>query len=134
MNDIKTINEYKNEDENIKNKQKITRGTGKEAEKVIKRLNGFNSEGCNAKSQLDLLFSSSTTHQELLSIAEVLCLHTGLKLTRLDKRNKSVLIKWYQDNWNTVAPFLCKIQLLDDKFRPINLERQLAKGKKEKHG
>lgn len=43
---------------------------------------------------------------ELLSLATVLAYRANIKLDREAKRKNSVLIKWLEDNWTTIKPYL----------------------------
>lgn len=98
-----------------------------EKSKVKMILKNFDYENCFVNEQLEIKFSTGITHNELRSVANVICLFTGLKLNRLEYRYKSILIKWFYDNWNVIKVILPNIFLLDEEDNPITLERELKK-------
>lgn len=110
-------------EDNMKKKNKSTN----ESMKVDLALNGFNAETCYAKHQLDFYFSTGVSHNELKSIARVVCNLTGLKLNRLALRYKCILIKWFDDNWLEIENVIQCIQLFDEDDKPITLARELNK-------
>lgn len=92
---------------------KIPRGTGNEAKRVSIRLNGFNYEESEVYKTLKRYFSSGVTHNELKSIAQVICINTHLKLDRDATRDNRVLIKWFDENWEICEGMLQKIKTKD---------------------
>ena len=105
-------------------KRKTERGTGVDAKRVAERLKGFNYEISNTWQELRKRFSSGVTHSELKSVAQVLCCYTKLKLDRDAQRDNRVLIKWFDENWETLKDYINKISLKDENERSINLERE----------
>ena len=100
--------------ETPKGKAKVKRGTGHEADRVSKRLSGFDYEKSSVWLNISSKFGSRISHAELKSIAFVICCYTGLKVDRDASRDNRVLIKWYEENWNEIQPLLPKIHLRDN--------------------
>ena len=96
-------------------KPTVQRGQGNEAQRVNKRLDGFDHLNCVAFQGIRKWFSCGITNNELKSIARVLCIKIqGLQLDRDATRDNRVLIKWYDENWTTIEPYLKYIQLRDE--------------------
>jgi hypothetical protein len=92
----------------------VMRGTGKQALHVLTRLSGFDPENCEAFREIRRIFSVGITHNELESMARVMCLHCPkLALDRDAKRDNRVLIKWYAENWDIIAGLLPQIRFHD---------------------
>ena len=53
-------------------------------------------------------FGPNVNHDELLSLAEILSYHFTIPLSRENKRQKGMLIQWYNDNLNELWPFIKK--------------------------
>ena len=104
---------------------KMPRGQGTEAKRVSAKLKGFDPGNCKAWEAIQTQFSSGITHNELKSVATILCLQTGLQLSRLAQRDNRVLIQWFSDNWEVISPFLSTIHLFDKNKQVINLVREL---------
>ena len=105
--------------------KKSKKEMGPEALRVAKRLNGFIVENSRAWRMIVQLFSSGVTHNELSSIAQIICMKTNLKLDRDAIRDNRVLIKWFDDNWETISEIIPFIQLRDEKFECITLSREV---------
>ena len=108
-----------------KQELKIKRGLGADAKRVTKRLEGFSPQKSEAWSKIVTLFSSGITRSELRSVAQIICLKTNLKLDRDATRDLRVLVKWFSDNWEVIAPVIYTIQLRDANFEVINLAREI---------
>ena len=78
----------------------------KEKERIANRLANFNPKDTPVWREITQRFGSSIKQPELLSIATVLAQNANIKLDRDAKRRKSVLIKWFQENWQVIRPFL----------------------------
>lgn len=104
---------------------KMPRGQGTEAKRVSAKLQGFDLGNCKAWDAIQAQFSSGITHNELKSVATILCLQTGLQLSRLAQRDNRVLIQWFSDNWEVISPFMSTIHLFDKNRQVINLVREL---------
>ncbi|OHT05398.1 hypothetical protein TRFO_06001 [Tritrichomonas foetus] len=85
----------------------------KEKERINSRLNGFNPKDNPAWREITQRFGNNIKQPELLSIATVLANNASLKLDRDAKRRKSVLIKWFEENWSAIQPFLDYVVLED---------------------
>jgi hypothetical protein len=68
-------------------------------------------------------FGSNLNQAELLSIAEVLAFRLNLKVDRGAKRRKEVLIKWYDENWDRIAPIWQQLALEDNQGRRLYATR-----------
>ena len=88
--------------------------TTKEKERIASRLSGFNPKDNMVWHEITQRFGASIKQPELLSIATVLAQNANIKLDRDAKRRKSVLIKWFEENWNTIHPFLDYVVLEDN--------------------
>ena len=87
--------------------------TTKEKERIASRLSGFNPKDNIVWHEITQRFGASIKQPELLSIATVLAQNANVKLDRDAKRRKSVLIKWFEENWAAIHPFLDYVVLED---------------------
>jgi len=78
----------------------------KEKHRISARMAGFDPKDNEVWRQITQRFGANVKQPELLSIANVLAMNANIKLDRDAKRRKSVLIKWFQENWAIVSPFL----------------------------
>ena len=85
----------------------------KEKRRIAMRLRGFNPKDNQAWYQITQKFGTNIKQPELLSIAEVCANSAGIKLDRDAKRRKSVLVKWFQENWMRIQPYLNFVILED---------------------
>ena len=90
----------------------------REKRRIANRLQGFNPKDNTAWYQITQKFGSNIKQPELLSIAEVCANSAGIKLDRDAKRRKSVLIKWFDENWPRIQPFLNFVILEDTNKTP----------------
>ena len=75
---------------------------------------------------LQRYFSSGIRVTELKSIAKFLQFYLNLPfISRKALRSCPLLIKWFEDNWSKIYPFLPYISLLDDNLQPINHFREM---------
>lgn len=51
-------------------------------------------------------FGPKISKEELLSLGLVVCHNTGIELTREYKRRKKTMVKWFEDNYDQVMPFI----------------------------
>ena len=77
----------------------------KEKERISNRLNGFDPKNNFVWKEITQKFGSNIKQQELLSIATVIADKAKIKLDRDAKRRKTVLIKWFQENWDAIHPY-----------------------------
>jgi len=89
--------------------------SAKEKERIAGRLSGFNPKDNNAWREITQRFGANIKQPELLSIAQVLSSHANIKLDRDAKRRKAVLLKWFEENWLTIKPFLEFVVLEDSR-------------------
>ena len=109
---------------------KVPRGKGAEAKRVAERLNGFDYEKSKIWEILKEKFSSGVTHNELKSVATILCKYANLTLDRDATRDNRVLIKWFDEKWDVLKDYIDKVSLKDNKEEVINHERE---NKETKH-
>lgn len=77
---------------------------------------------------LQSYFSSGVRLAELRSIAKFLQFYLNLPIiSRNASRSFNLLIKWFENNWKKILPFLPYISLYDDNLRPINQFREVKK-------
>lgn len=85
-----------------------------EIARVQQRVSGFNPQCSDAWAGLCQHFGSKITQDELVSIAEAIKLYAQVKLDRDARRRKSVILKWYQDNWAQISKYIKYVVLEDD--------------------
>jgi hypothetical protein len=78
----------------------------KEKDRIAVRLSGFNVKDNPVWKEITAKFGTNIKQPELLSIADVLARHANIKLDRDAKRRKAVLIKWFNENWASLQPYL----------------------------
>ena len=107
--------------------RRTPRGQGIEARRIQKQLDSFDVKSSHVWGILQATFSSGVTHNELRSIAQLVCLQTrgAVALSRSENRDGRMLIKWFSENWGVVQPVLDRIRILDSNFCEVNLEREL---------
>lgn len=89
----------------------LARYAEEERERVKRRMGGFDWKTSIAWQELTAQFGNKLSHDELISIAELVSVHARLKLDRDAKRRKTVLIKWFQEHWMIIYPILGMIRL-----------------------
>jgi hypothetical protein len=89
----------------------------REKARVARRLNGFNIKDTIVWKVMTRRFGGNIKHPELVSMAEVLSSHACITLDRDAKRRKSVLVKWFQENWASIEPYLPYIVLEDGRVK-----------------
>ena len=82
-----------------------------ELNRVHQRVKGFDINKSIAWNALTHTFGDKLTHEELTSIAELISKTANIKLDRDAKRRKIVLIKWFEEHWDTVKCYLPIITL-----------------------
>jgi hypothetical protein len=102
---------------------RVTRGTGGDADRVRRRLEGFDWETSEAWRILREQFGDTLKSNEIRSIAAVLCRKiNGLKLDRDATRDGRVLVKWFQENLPVLQPALKYVALCDLAEQPIGID------------
>jgi hypothetical protein len=82
-----------------------------ERQRIDARLKNFNPKDNRVWAFLTKQFGPSLKHDTLVQIATVLAQIAHLRLDRDATRRKSVLIKWFDENWLLVSPFLQYVRL-----------------------
>jgi hypothetical protein len=98
---------------------------GKEARHIRERVKSFCAKESEAWKMIVGRFGSGIRHRELCSLAISLSSRYGVTpISRDEKRNADVTVKWFQDNIDVIRPILTHFQLLDDDEQPIDSERE----------
>jgi hypothetical protein len=99
---------------------------GPEAQLIACELGTYNYETSPFWHVLRNQFSSGVRQRELSSVATVLCslIETFPLPTRSEKRSFPLLIRWFEQNWTEIAPFLPLINLCTESFEVINFARE----------
>jgi hypothetical protein len=84
----------------------VSHDANKEKDRIAGRLSGFNVKDNPVWKEITAKFGTNIKQPELLSIADVLARHANIKLDRDAKRRKAVLIKWFNENWTQLQPWL----------------------------
>lgn len=90
-----------------------------ERKRVDARLNGFVYKESRAWHEITRHYGDGLNQAELLSLAEVLASQIGIKVDREAKRRKEVLIKWYDENIDTIVDIMPRIKLEDKDGKPV---------------
>ena len=98
-------NNYQNEDERRRNKA---------------RMEGFDQKTSHAYAVLCKRFGPKLSQQELLALAQVVSENLKIQLDREASRRKSVLIKWFDENFAKMESFLANnVMVTGEKDEPI---------------
>ena len=100
-------------------KKKIKRGQGSDAHRINERIKNFDPRHSPACRKINKKFGLGIIHEELKVVAEFLCQKLNLVLDRDAKRDNRALRKWYDENWDQIAPEIDRIELLDKEFNVI---------------
>ena len=82
------------------------KNTCDEKQRIALRMNGFDLKENHIWEELTKRFGSNIKRGELTNIAKVLAEAANIKLDRDAKRRKSVLLKWFDEHWDTIYPLL----------------------------
>ena len=82
-----------------------------EVERVENRLAGFVPKDSHAWEVISNLYGSDVKQIHLRAIAEDIANHLAIRLDRDAKRRKTVLIKWFDENWDKVSKELEKYKI-----------------------
>lgn len=77
-----------------------------EKKRIALRMNGFDAKDNRVWAEIAKRFGVNVKQGELTNIAQVIAKHAGIKLDRDAKRRKCVLLKWFDENWDKIYPFL----------------------------
>jgi hypothetical protein len=89
----------------------LANSISEERERVQRRVEGFNWRKSRAWTQLTCLYGPKLNQEELVSIADLVAGRLQIKLDRDARRRKTVIIKWFEENWNLIQPLLSTIVL-----------------------
>ena len=84
-----------------------------EKQRIAMRMTGFDLKENHIWEELSRRFGSTIKRGELTNIAQVLADTANIKLDRDAKRRKSVLLKWFDEHWDTIYPLLDYVVLSD---------------------
>jgi hypothetical protein len=74
-------------------------------------VDGFNWQRSTPWNQLIALYGPRLSQEELVSIARLIAKKLDIKLDRDARRRKPVMIKWFEENWESIEPLLGNIIL-----------------------
>jgi hypothetical protein len=77
-----------------------------ECERVRRRTEGFNWKHSRAWGQLTSIYGMKLSQHELVSIGDLVAEKLEIKLDRDARRRKTVMIKWFEENWGLIQPLL----------------------------
>lgn len=77
-------------------------------------LRGFDQKSSPAWQEITTLYGPDVKHTTLCLLAKILSSQIGVSLDRDSKRRKSVLVKWYHDNWALIQPLIRNYQIEGD--------------------
>jgi hypothetical protein len=77
-----------------------------EKEWLEHEMKGFQPQESEAWKFLAERYGEKISKDELLSLGQVAAMELGLALVRDYKRRKATMIKWFQDNFTRLRPFL----------------------------
>ena len=83
--------------------------------RIAIRLAGFDPKDNIVTKEITRRFGSNIKQGELINIAEVIAEHAKIKLDRDARRRKNVLLKWFEEHWAQIKPYLDWIVLEDTK-------------------
>ena len=86
---------------------------GNRIQRLKMRLDGFHYRETEAWSYLTNRFGPQVKLQELVSVAVLMGQVCYLRVDRDAKRSKAVIIKWFEENWDVVRPFLDYVVLAE---------------------
>ena len=79
--------------------------------RIAHRLAGFSPKGSFVMNEITTRFGKNVKHPELVNVAQLLASQASIKLDRDAKRRKNVLYKWFEENWEKIAPFIDNVVL-----------------------
>jgi hypothetical protein len=80
--------------------------TNRERARIASRLDGFNPKDNEVWTALANRFGTRINKKNLVKIASILAAKVNIRLDRDAKRRKTVLLKWFTENWVSLSPFL----------------------------
>jgi hypothetical protein len=103
-------------------KTQSKRRTGNEAMLIRKLIGPFDEKKSPACQALQSRFGRALRRPVLVSIGEIICDRTKLRLNRNEKRSGLVLLKWFHENWGIAREYIERIQLLDENGNVLTAE------------
>jgi len=85
-----------------------------EKRRIAIRMGSFDSKDNRVWQEISRRFGANIKQAELTNIAQVIADSAQIKLDRDAKRRKSVLLKWFDEHWNEIHPFLDFVVIGDD--------------------
>ena len=77
-----------------------------DAEKVRQMLGDFKYTESDAWNLINTKLGRTLNHTELTKLSELFCQHFHLKTNRYEKRNKELIVKFFQTHYNDFQVFL----------------------------
>ena len=77
----------------------------------------FDFENCEAYKHINEKFNNNNSkigHEFLTTIANEISKIADVKLKRNQKRKRSLLYKWFNDNWDKLKPVFDEVQIIND--------------------
>jgi hypothetical protein len=100
--------------------------SGKEGKRIAVILRSFNYKDSGAWQSIIEKFSTGIRHRELCSVAILISQFFGVsKIPRDARRSFPVLVKWFEDHWETIEPIWSCVSLLDKSRVVIDQAREL---------
>jgi hypothetical protein len=84
----------------------IVQEGSREKERISERLGDFNAKDSPVWQEITRRFGKNLKQPDLLSMESVLAGNANIKLDRDAKRRKAVLLKWFDENWAVIEPYL----------------------------
>ena len=82
--------------------------------RIAMRLAGFNPKENFVTKEITRRFGANLKQGELINIAQVIAENAQIKLDRDARRRKNVLLRWFEEHWTQITPYLDYIVLEDD--------------------
>ena len=101
----------------------VQKPQSEDKEKVKQILSDFDPNKSEAWNTITERFGMNIKQPPLLEIAKIIGEHINISVNRNARRRKSVLIKWYHDNWALIKPFIGNFTVNDE---TVTLVKPLA--------
>jgi RNA polymerase-interacting CarD/CdnL/TRCF family regulator len=82
-----------------------------ERERVQRRMQGFDWQKSNVWQCLTQSYGEKLNQDELISIADLVATKLKIKLDRDARRRKAVMIKWFEEHWESIQTLLPQVAL-----------------------
>lgn len=96
------------DDKNLLNQMQFLTGGDITGEKIriALRLSGFDPKNSFVANEISRRFGPNIKQAELFNIAQCIADFAKITVDRDAKRKKSVLLKWFEEHWQKVSPYL----------------------------